>query len=97
MRRRFSAFVDLRPSAASRRSSDAQVLLGGEPPALHDGERLAVLVGDLELGLGDRVGRIWTTGAARVLTSVVPLRSTMLPRGASILILRTRLSRAWLT
>ena len=44
-----------------------------------------------------RSGMIWTTGATRVLTSDVPLRSTMSPRGASIRTLRTRFSRAWET
>ena len=43
---------------------------------------------------GSEPGVIWTTGATRVFTSTVPLRSTMSPRGASIRTLRTRLSRA---
>jgi len=38
---------------------------------------------------------ICTTGATRVFTRIWPLRSTMFPRGASILILRTRFWRAW--
>ena len=44
---------------------------------------------------GSALGTIWTTGATRVRTSRLPSRSTMSPRGASILILRTRFSRAW--
>ncbi len=45
----------------------AQVLLGGEPPALDHRERLAVLVGDVELGLRD-LGRedLHDRGGARL-------------------------------
>ena len=46
---------------------------------------------------GSDSGVICTTGATRVFTRIWPLRSTMFPRGASILIFRTRFSRAWET
>ncbi len=75
----------------------AQVARGGQPPALGLREPPAVGVGRLELGVGHRVRQdLHDRGGAR-LDERRPSRSTMLPRGASILTLRMRFSRAWTT
>ena len=91
-------------ASARKRSRSAAVAIGGiatGPPRWAFGRARRAFVASNHLAAarrsaaGSASGSSMTTVATRFSTSVRPLRSTMLPRGAATRTARTRLSRAW--